>query len=447
MKRAAAALAGLTVLAVAALWLLSGGSRLEWLAPVKVVGGETQVGVRASNPHGVRRLKAAFEQDGKRSDLAELNLPAVRLGFLTSNQPPREFRFTVSRKTVPGLKNGRGRLIVEAVSNDFRGKLDRLEAGVEVNLTPPRVTADGAQHYINLGGAELVTFQVGGYWTEAGVRVGQYTFRSFPLPGGGPEDRFSLFAYPWDTPQGTVPVVYARNDAGQEVTARFWHKIFWKKFRSRKIELTQPFLEKVTAEIDPGGGGPLLERFLKINRDLRRRNNQTILDLGRDTVEEFLWSGPFVQLTNSQVEAQFCDFRSYYYEGKKVDEQVHLGFDLAVTARTPVAAANHGRVVYAGRLGIYGNTVVVDHGYGLDSLYAHLSEIVVKKGDAVRKGQIVGRSGATGLAGGDHLHFGMQVQGVTVNPVEWWDGHWIEDRILSKVGGKERKATTPSAAK
>jgi murein DD-endopeptidase MepM/ murein hydrolase activator NlpD len=98
-----------------------------------------------------------------------------------------------------------------------------------------------------------------------------------------------------------------------------------------------------------------------------------------------------------------------------------------------VPAANDGRVVLADKLGIYGNCVVVDHGYGLQSIYGHLSEFAVKAGDTVKKGQSLGRSGSTGLAGGDHLHFSMQVDGVQVNPIEWWDEHWIKDRILSKV--------------
>ena len=146
-----------------------------------------------------------------------------------------------------------------------------------------------------------------------------------------------------------------------------------------------------------------------------------------------LWTGPFLPLRNAAEEANFADVRNYIYNGKKVDQQVHLGFDLSVTQHGPVHAANDGVVVWAENLGIYGNCIVVDHGYGLQSIYGHLSEIDVKAGDTVKKGQTLGKSGATGLAGGVHLHFSMQVDGVQVNPLEWWDEHWINDRILSKV--------------
>ena len=84
--------------------------------------------------------------------------------------------------------------------------------------------------------------------------------------------------------------------------------------------------------------------------------------------------------------------------------------------------------------GIYGNTVVIDHGYGLMSLYGHLSSIAVEPGQQVDRAQQIGRSGATGLAGGDHLHFTMLLQGLPVNPREWWDAHWLHDRLKLKLG-------------
>jgi murein DD-endopeptidase MepM/ murein hydrolase activator NlpD len=116
-----------------------------------------------------------------------------------------------------------------------------------------------------------------------------------------------------------------------------------------------------------------------------------------------------------------------------VDHQTHLGFDLASYAGTPIIAANRGKVLFADELGIYGNCVILDHGMGVQSLYAHLSSIGVKVGDMVEKAQELGKSGMTGLAAGDHLHFTMLVNGHMVNPVEWWDSHWIEDRILRKL--------------
>jgi murein DD-endopeptidase MepM/ murein hydrolase activator NlpD len=177
----------------------------------------------------------------------------------------------------------------------------------------------------------------------------------------------------------------------------------------------------------------LVDSFVAINSTLRRQNAATIEALAAKSAPKMLWDAPFAQLGNSQVEAGFADHRTYLYSGREIDQQVHLGFDLAVTAAVPVSAAQHGTVLLAEYLGIYGNCVIVDHGLGVQSLYAHLSSIDVKPGSTVTKGQTLGRSGMTGLAGGDHLHFTVLVGGHPVNPVDWWDLKWMQDRVFRKL--------------
>jgi murein DD-endopeptidase MepM/ murein hydrolase activator NlpD len=403
---------------------------------VKAIGASTPVHVEVTDPYGLRRLTALVEQNGARYTVFDQHHPAHRFWFMRLREAPKTTAFQAGKQQAPALRPGKAVLVIEAGSNDFLGRTVTASFDVNVVLEPPRLVVDEAQHYINQGGAELVTFTVSGDWSEAGVKAGSYTFHSFPLPGRPPNERFSLFGFPWDLPVDTVPHVYARNAAGTEVTGRFWFKIFSKPFRKRDLEITDAFLDKVVNQIDPGGSGDLLTRFLRINRDLRKQNNQTLSDLRLKTAERVLWHGPFAQLANSQVESHFADVRSYVYKGKKVDQQVHLGYDLAVTQHVPVLAANDGRVVWASDLGIYGNCIVVDHGYGLQSIYGHLSQMDVKPGDMVKKGQAMGHSGSTGLAGGDHLHFSMQADGVQINPVEWFDAHWIHDRILSKLQSK-----------
>ena len=171
-----------------------------------------------------------------------------------------------------------------------------------------------------------------------------------------------------------------------------------------------------------------------INGELRQKNTAKIASFAARTSPEMLWRGEvFFPFSNTSAEAAFADQRTYLYQGKEVDHQVHLGFDLASFAGTPIVAANRGQVLFAEELGIYGNCVIIDHGMGVQSLYGHLSAIETKPGDMVEKGQRIGRSGMTGLAGGDHLHFTMLVNGQMVNPIEWWDAHWIEDRIIRKL--------------
>jgi murein DD-endopeptidase MepM/ murein hydrolase activator NlpD len=255
--------------------------------------------------------------------------------------------------------------------------------------------------------------------------------------------KLAFFALLHDQPLNTPISLFARDEAGNEARAMFVDNVFEKPFKKSRLEIDDRFLNRVVPEIlqhapelkiaPPAEGEQMLSAFLKINGDLRSMNNDTIAAISSKTSPVRLWQGPFLQLGNSQVEASFADHRTYLYKGREVDHQVHLGFDLAVTANVPVVAANDGRVLHASWLGIFGNCVILDHGVGVQSLYGHLSSVDVKVGDAVKKGQTIGRSGMTGMAGGDHLHFTMLVHGRPVNPVEWWDPHWVHDRVDRKL--------------
>ncbi len=413
---------------------MSSTTGLSVVPAVKTIGINTPVTVRLENPHGVRAVNAYVEQNGARYLVYQETRSATRLWWSRS-QPPRTVTFDAGRSKAPNLKDGKARLIVEAVSNDLRGSTTVDASDVNVVLEAPRVIPDEYQHYINQGGMELLTMTTSGSWNDAGVQVGKYTFRSFPLPGKDPNQRFAMFAYPWDLPPDVQPLAYARNLAGTEATAHFWFKLFPKNFRARDFVLTDALMEKLVNSVDPTNqvlpGKPLLDRFLYINRDMRRQNNQTLADLRFKTEQKVLWDDAFIHW--GKEESDFADVRDYIYHGQKVDRETHLGFDLSDVENAPVMAANNGRVVWAKNLGIYGNCIVLDHGYGLQSIYGHLREIDVKVGDIVKKGQKMGIQGETGLAGGVHVHFAMQVDGVQVNPREWWDEHWIHDRIMSKL--------------
>ena len=193
-----------------------------------------------------------------------------------------------------------------------------------------------------------------------------------------------------------------------------------------------PEIVSQTPDFQDRGG--LLANYLAINGELRKKNAAALGELARRSRPEFLWSRPFQMMPNGKVMSAFADRRTYRYGDRDVDHQDHLGFDLAVTRRAPIPAANSGRIVLAKYFGIFGNAVVIDHGYGLMSLYGHLASISVKEDQQVQRGDNLGLTGETGLAGGDHLHFTMLLQGLPVNPVEWWDGHWIADRIVRKLG-------------
>src|SRR5947209_522060 len=433
-------IAAAAVVVVLLAFVLFSGTRVEikFPRPVAAVGTATPVSIETDSADGVKAFTAILEQNGQQQ--------AVYEDRTKSPQKNRIYTFTAGKKQASFLKEGPARLVLKAKANDLRARTTTVLQDIQVVLRPATIVADGRQHYVNQGGAELVVLELGGPWTEAGVRAGNYSAGSFPMPGqpDASNHRFSLFPYPWDLSPDATLLAFARNGAGTETTAAFWAKVFPKKFRESGIQLNDRNMQKVVGELDPEGSGPLVDRFVRLNREMRRANAQTLYNLRSNTEKRILWSGPFIPVKGAR-ESYFADKPSYFYSGRKVDEQVHLGYDLAQTTNMPVKAANSGKVIYADRLGLYGNCIVIDHGYSLQSLYGHMSKIGVKVGDTIAKEQQIGVSGATGMAFGDHVHFSMMIAGVQVDPKEWSDDHWIHDRILSKIGSRAERAAAPSA--
>ena len=318
------------------------------------------------------------------------------------------------------------------------GNRTEVNTDFQFDIYPPRLEALAGLHYINQGGSDSVLYRVSEDATASGVQVGPHFFPGFPVDPSDPELHFSLFAFAYNLPADTPITIVARDGANNEARAGFGYSVKPRAFRSRDIVLGDSFLQKVVPEIvsrTPGveDQGDLIDTYVEINSNLRRQNHEAVTELSAGSEGPFLWEGAFLQLSNSQVESFFADRRTYMYQGKRVDQQDHVGFDLSVVQRYPIEAANSGKVILAEYFGIYGNTVLVDHGSGLVSLYAHMSSIEVERGQTVSKKGILGRSGATGLAGGDHLHFGLFLHGVPVNPIEWWDPKWVQEHVLDRM--------------
>ena len=211
------------------------------------------------------------------------------------------------------------------------------------------------------------------------------------------------------------------------------------KYKKSTIALSDNFMQnKVVPLIEDAGArqGSPKDQFIAVNKTLRKVNEDKITEITKQATPQMLWNGAFAQLSNSKVEANFADYRTYTYNGQLADNAYHLGYDLSVTKNYPVEASNAGKITFTGPLGIYGNAVIIDHGLGLFTLYGHLSAIDVKVGDSVTKRQAIGKTGETGLAAGDHLHFGVYLDGLAVLPVEWWDQKWIDDNITPKLTGR-----------
>jgi murein DD-endopeptidase MepM/ murein hydrolase activator NlpD len=416
---------------------------------VKGIGQSTPVKFEVSDSrHDVKIVEVDVRQNGKAFSVVvaptAASAPSPPWWKIWSPRPESRWVVTaqVGRKEIPELQEGRATLEIAAVNDSwgrfFRGGKSQVVLDLPVRFTPPRVEVLTTQHYINQGGCDMVMFKVSPGTTESGVTVGNYFFPSWPVKDSMPEARLCVFAYPYNVDPKTPARIVARDDAGNETLGSFTYQVFPKKFRTDTINVTDDFMQRVVPPImsqtpDLQDQGSLLKNFLLANGHLREVEAQQLIAVSKKTAPHFLWSQPFVQLGNSKVEAAFADYRTYVYNGQVIDHQTHLGFDLAVNQHTPVVAANDGAVVQTGWFGIYGNAVILDHGCGLQTLYGHLSSIDVKEGESVKREQVIGHSGQTGLAGGDHLHFAVLLDGIPVSTIEWWDAHWIHDRIEAKL--------------
>lgn len=337
----------------------------------------------------------------------------------------------------PGLKEGPVKLRVTATDRAVigfgSGNSTEQTFDFVLQNKPPAVAVISTAHNMSRGGCGLVVYTVNREAVKTGVVFGDRFFPGYLQPGGF---YACLFPFPYDMPEEHfIPKVLAVDQAGNERLTGIYFRILAKYFPKDRIELSDAFLEKVNAEFKdrfPQAATPL-EVFLKVNREVRQSDSKILYERGLKTSPTPLWKGNFLRLPNSAPRGTFNQLRSYFYKEKQVDQQSHLGIDLASLSHARVPAANRGKVVYADDLGIYGQCVIIDHGLGLQTLYGHLSRIGVNEGDEVKKGDIIGDTGDTGLAGGDHLHFGVVVSGEEVNPIEWWDPSWIKNNVTDKM--------------
>ncbi len=390
---------------------------------------------------GLSAVQVELLQEGMTVELLKEVLVPQSVWAMAPNADVFTKEVVVDRAQIKSLREGSATIRVTATAAGTWLKsapAAKEELTLKVRLRPPTLEVRSQNIYPAQGGCEVVIYAVGDTATRHGVSAGQWFFPGYPLPGGAPDEYFALFAVPYDQDSVDDVKLVASDEVDNTVRLPFVDRFTKRPFATDIIRVSKRVMKRVVPKImsrvpsfeDKGG---LVQNYVSINSDMRAANNKVLEGLVSETQPQFLWNQTFVQMRAKAV-SQFADRRTYYHEDKKIDRQDHLGFDLASTRRAPIPAANSGTIVFADYLGIYGNAVVIDHGYGLMSLYGHLSEISVKLGDNVERAQTIGRTGATGLALGDHLHFTMMLHGLPVTPLEWWDEHWLTDRLASKLG-------------
>jgi murein DD-endopeptidase MepM/ murein hydrolase activator NlpD len=383
---------------------------------------------------GLKAVTATLSAGG-----TEHSLAADQFG-----EPVHEKKITLDPSKLKGIKEGAATLRISARDasfwNAFKGNEASTERQYTIDLTPPTIELVADDRYINFGGVGALVYKSSPDTATSGVKIGDYFFPGFQgVIKGHPDYYFVLFAHPYNVEPGARAALVATDKAGNTRQAAVSYELKNVKYKKSTIAVSDNFLQNKVAPLLPDAAarqGAPKDVFIAVNQKVRKENEGRITGITKKATPEILWRGAFTQLSNSKVEANFADARTYTYNGEPIDTAYHLGYDLSVTKHYPVEAANSGVVAFTGDLGLYGNTVIIDHGLGLFTLYGHLSTIDVKIGDAIGARQVIGKTGETGFAGGDHLHYGVYLDGVAVLPVEWWDAKWIDDNITPKLAGE-----------
>jgi murein DD-endopeptidase MepM/ murein hydrolase activator NlpD len=347
------------------------------------------------------------------------------------------------------FKDGPAELILYITDASLWKNIRKERFKVFLDFSKPKLSVLSRQHIATQGGAEFILVEADdSNLQEVGVKVGEYTFAGIPAEVLDPDFTGSkiyavLFALPLEI-DSPSPYAFARDEAGNMSTSALEFRIKPYRLKDTTPNVSKQFIEnkvrplyneyvsilpknqiKEIDETDP------VAVFRMVNENYRAWLQKELHSLPLSS--KALSAGTFIKPMASATTSNFGESRAYTVDGVPAGGSRHDGLDLASIERDSVVASNDGTVLLSRSFGIYGNTVVLDHGMGLTSLYGHLSSITVSEGEEVTKGQELGRSGATGLAGGDHLHFEFRIGSAPVTPREWWDAHWIKDHVTGKL--------------
>jgi len=391
------------------------------------------------NKSSIQRIWIGLLKDGKEIDLLNKEFPSPKL--LSS--------WKLNKKTVNILIEPKklgitdGKAILRIVSWDYSwrgwgtGNRAYIENNIVIDTVPPDIDMLSKTHNLSQGGTGLVIYKLSELCPKSGVYVGDNFFPGHSGYFKNKDIFLAFIALDFKQGPGTQIFIKATDKAENSTRAGFPYYIKKRVFKKDIINISDKFLNWKMPEFEPylpkDPEASAVDNFLIINRKMREDNSKKISELTGKTEKVLYWGGGFIRLPKAARKASFGDHRKYKYKGRTIDRQYHLGIDLASIIHSKVPASNKGKIVFAENLGIYGKTIIIDHGFGLLSMYSHLSRIEVKAGQIVSKGENIGRTGVTGLAGGDHLHFGILVHNTFVNPIEWWDTVWIKNNISDKI--------------
>jgi len=409
----------------------------------------------------------------------------------------------VNRRTIPlslggrelGLVPGKVKLSFVAFDSSFWSNSRKAEIFLDVDFTPPEIDIITTEHNAAQSGVELVFYRVNtnnsleepqvegeslsvspavvpseesteDFIGFSGVRMSTWIFPGFPARhldrafGAYPDLYFSLFPVPQDYQSAAdSAVIFARDRVGNYSLKQLPLRISKSSYGrasypispenlALQVEKAWQDYQRFNPEVSPlslraEDNAGLIERYRELNVQFRKEIDKKLVKLLSKPRMTRYWRGRFGRQPGFTRLYGFGETQNYELDGFGGGVVVSGGTGYSSLQARPVRAANEGIVVFCDRLGPWGETVVLDHGFGLSSVYSNLSKCSVPEGKRVSANDVVGQSGRSGLFQFSGVHFEIRVHGVPVRPEEWWDRRWLRDHLSKKIDSVKRELSLP----
>jgi murein DD-endopeptidase MepM/ murein hydrolase activator NlpD len=290
-------------------------------------------------------------------------------------------------------------LIVATVILVVGGRLPLMARAQNQNEKSPEIQV--SSNKIANGGALLLQIAAGNLRppvTNLQIKFNQRNYRVYPHPVKGAGAYFALVGIPYRTKPGAKTLTLQFSDPNGFQTRQVPFEVVGGKYKTDILKVD-------SRRVDPN----------KKDRKRAAREHQEVKHIYASGSTERLWEGPFQLPVENEISSLFGNRR--VFNGKL--KSYHNGLDFRSPKGTPIHATNSGIIRVAKNLFYSGNAVIIDHGTGIFTIYAHLSAIKTAAGRRVDKGQIIGLTGATGRVSGPHLHWGIKLNGTAVNPLQF----------------------------
>ena len=343
-------------------------------------------------------------------------------------------------KSAYAMKDKEIIIVVEAVDaskwNFLNGNSAVVKYKLRVDKKRPQLTTIANSYKIKKGGAALVIFKADDDNLKDVYIQTNFGKKFIVQPFYKQGYYISLLAWPI-TKRNFSATIIATDKANNISKTKVPLYIKDKKYRLSNIKISDKFLKGKIADLaeefsETQGVTEPIEQFKIINEDVRAKNEKLIHEITSKVSGEMISDfniNKMYPLKNAAIVAHFGDHRIYSYKGKDISESYHLGLDMASNAMAKIKPQNAGDVVFAQYNGLYGNMPIINHGLGLYTLYGHCSTLNISSGDSIKAGAHIANTGKSGYAMGDHLHFGVLIQGIEVRPAEWMDSTWMKLNI------------------